>query len=343
MKLDLDADLTALLPNLPPILARGNARDSALYFRQLYQLLHAGVSISAALSALEEVAPSHALRAASREMRRRIDGKTTWAQAMRECQRQFPGQFSDLTIALIEAAEIAGFLPQACLSIAKFAEDDYAVQQKIKVESYYPKFLLFFSTLVVPIPIRIGFLGQNYIIDMTAQIVIIGTLWGIWKAANYAWPYLQGSEFQLKIDRFRLGLPLVGKTIRGFAFAKFCRVLAMSNTAGVNWTQGVELAAIACGNTALRDDLLPACARLQGGHTLTQALQMTGEVPAAMLPLLHSGEMSGELSSQLDSIAVFLESDAKMALHQSVVALCLAIFLLVAIKIGIQVVQFHAR
>ncbi len=317
-----------------PLFLRARADQTSFYFRQLHALLRAGIGLSLALSTLSEQKASPALRRASAEMSRRVSAGQPWHQAM----RNYPGLFSEMTISMVEAAEAGGFLERACLILADNAEREYQIYQIIKRDAWYPKLLLFFSTVVVPLPLPLGF----YLLGATEQIFIIVGVWGVWRAANFLWPVgARGGAVRLWIDGVRLKTPLAGKTIRALAVAKFCRFLGMSYAAGISLPRGVTLAASACGNGVIAQKIAAIIPMLERGCSLTEALVTTGEIPTTTVPLLQSGEISGDLDAQLQAAARFLETEAETALRQTVIALAMAIFLLVAAKIGAQVIQFH--
>jgi type IV pilus assembly protein PilC len=317
------------------------ARDDhkSRYFQQLHALLNAGVGLSFALSSLGEQAPTASLRRASRDMSQEIAAGSSWTESM----RKYPGLFSVMTIALVEAAEAAGFLEKACLMLARDAERDYLIHQTIKKETWYSK-LLFFISLLLPIPIKVGTGAMSFILWPPHQIIFTGVVWLLWVAANYFWPIgARGGQGRYWLDDRRLKLPIAGKIVRGFAVAKFCRYLGMSYAAGLSFPRGVSLGAAACGNVVIAQKLQATTRALEKGETVVSALVASGELPGNVVPLLHSGEASGDFDTQLQTAARFLETDAETALHQTMVALSMLIFLLVAIKIGTMVIQFHLK
>ncbi len=250
--------------------------------------------------------------------------------------------FFALTVSVIAAAEAGGFLEHACLLLAQNAEREYQIHQAIKREAWYPKLLLFFSTVIVPLPLRLNLGGTVVSLEMIDQLLIIVVVWGLWKGANFLWPVgACGGPMRYRIDALRLKMPWAGKTIRALAAAKFCHFLGLCYAAGLSLPRGVSLAAAACGNVVIAQNIAAIIPALERGSSLSEALISTGEIPITTVPLLQSGEISGELDAQLQAAARFLEMDAETAMRQTVLALGVAIFLLVAVKIGAQVIQFY--
>ncbi|MBW3638032.1 MAG: type II secretion system F family protein, partial [Armatimonadetes bacterium] len=132
-----------------------------------------------------------------------------------------------------------------------------------------------------------------------------------------------------------------GKVTRAFATAKFSRALGALFGAGVGTGESVRLASDACGNAAIAREALATIPRLEHVERLTDCLASTKQFPSTVLQVMHVGEESGSLDEQLDKAADFLESDAELAVKQSVQVLGIVVFLIIAIRIGIQMGQFY--
>ncbi len=316
---------------------RASSQHAALYFRQMYALLDAGVTLAAALEEMSRRAPNRALREASTEMSRQAASGQPWAQAM----RAYPGLFSELAIGVISVGEINGSLGRMCLHLSQYAEAEYHIQQAIKRETWYPKILIFVSTVIVPLPIRFSFGGQSYVLDFMDQFLLIAVPWGLWKLANYLWPVgARGGQPRYWIDSLKLGLPVISKTTRSLAISKFCRTLGLLTAAGVGAIRAVEKAADACDNVILADKIRHALPHLERGETLAETLTSTGEFPQFTLQMLRTGETSGAVDDMLQKSADFLETGAQTTLQKSVKVLSVLVFLLAALKIGVQVIQW---
>ncbi len=99
----------------------------------------------------------------------------------------------------------------------------------------------------------------------------------------------------------------------------------------------INIASDACGNEAMARQTRRIIHRLDKGESLTSSLASTGQFPPMALQMLATGEASGSVESQLDKVADFLEADAETAIKQAVQVLGIVVFLLVAIRVGMQV------
>lgn len=328
-------------------LLRANAKEMVLFFRQMHAMLHAGTVLSHALNALAENAANPALRTACREMSPRTASGTPWSETM----RAYPALFSELAIGMISAGENGGFLDRMCLRLAEYAERDYEIQQTIKRETWYPKILVVMSFLIpsiVPLVLAaVGVTGENplwaWLKSIGPPFLVMGGIWWAWKFLDLSSPVLarSGSPRYL-LDRIKLTVPVAGKTVRALATAKFCRALGALQAAGTGLHATITLAADACGNAVIAESARGIIPRIERGEGLTDSLAATGQFPGIALQMLRTGEESGSIEQQLDKVADFLEQDAETTIKQSVKLLGVIVFLLVAIKIGIQVVQFYS-
>jgi type IV pilus assembly protein PilC len=262
--------------------------------------------------------------------------------------RAFPGMFTPLQIGLVNAGERGGFLDSSFERLARYAERDYDLQQMIKKETWYPKLLVLASIFIpaaVPLVLAMVQGGQNpflaWLSSVMPPLVVLGLAYAIYRAANYVSPYAaHQNALKLTLDRLKLYVPVMGKVVRGLATAKFCRALGALTSAGVGMGESVRLASSACGNAAIGLSAIQVIPRLEHGDKLTETLASTGHFPKMVLQMLKVGEDSGSIDAQLDKAADFLENDSEVAIKQAIQVLGILVFLLIAIRIGIQVGQF---
>ncbi|PQV64247.1 Type II secretory pathway, component PulF [Abditibacterium utsteinense] len=332
-------------PIAPQPLLRASSKDLSTYFRQCGAMIHAGTTLGAALHSMGEHAPNSALRSASTQMEARVMSGETLSDSM----RAFPGLFTPLHLGMVTAGERGGFLEEMFARLAKYSERDYDLQQTIKRETWYPKLLIFASILIPSaVPLVLAMVQKTgnpflaWLSQVWAPFFVIGSAVFIYRAVNFASPLAAHySAPKLLLDNFKLKVPIGGKVVRGLATAKFCRALGALYSAGVGPGESVRLAAAACGNAAIAQSAIGIVPRLEHGEKLTTSLASTGHFPSSVMQVMAVGEESGSLDEQLDKAADFLESDAEVAVKQSVQVFSILIFLAIAIYIALQVAQFY--
>lgn len=327
--------------------ARANAKQMSLFFRQMHSMLHAGTSLAQALTIIAQHDASPALRRASYEMHLRTSRGEPWHTTL----RAYPGLFSELMIGMIQAGEAGGFLDRTCLRLSEYCERDYELQQTIKRETWYPKLLLLCSIFipsVVPLVLTsVGVMQGNPLMNWLKSVygpvsLILGATVA-WKVAAYFAPLLDHKKtLRASVDQLKLLVPIMGKTVRALATAKFSRALGATYAAGMAPHMSIRIAANACGNEAIAQSAMSIIPRVERGEPLTDALASTGHFQAVVLQMLRTGEESGKIDEQLDKVADFLETDAETTIKQSVKVLGIVAFLLVALNIGAFVINFYS-
>jgi type II secretory pathway component PulF len=318
--------------------SRASAQQVSLFFRQMHAMLHAGTSLARALETCALHGASAPLRRASARMASQAGQGVPWSDSL----RGYPGLFSPLAAGLVSLGEGSGRLDLACLRLSEYYERDYAIQQAIKRETWYPKLLLGCAIFVPSVvPLVLGGLGAWWA-SIAPTLLLLGGLSLGWKAISWAAP-LAGHEWswRLAVDRLKLRFPVAGKVVRAFASAKFCRGLGAAYGAGMRPQKALRLAADAAGNEVLRLESEKAGRQVEEGTSLSGALAGTGFLPPVALQMLATGEQAGRVDEQLEKVADFLEGDAETAVRQAVKALGVAVLLFVGLRIGRQVVAFY--
>ena len=323
---------------------RASSQDLSNFFRQLAALMHAGTGIGAALQTLAENAGNASLRSACAQMGRRAQAGEPLSQSM----RAFPGLFSPLMVGITSAGERGGFLERSFERLADYSERDYNLDQSIKRETWYPKLIVFCAILipgVVPLVLQ-GF--GAFLAQVGPPLMLIALLFVAWKAWQFARPAIAASVENFKVgnfsptktyDEIKLVIPVIGKTARALASAKFCRALGALYSAGVGPSEAVRLGAQACGNRAVAERALATIPRLNAGEPLTQCMKETRVFNPLALQMMRVGEESGDLDTQLDKAADFLETNAETTIKQAVPVLGIVAFLCVAAYVGSIVVS----
>jgi type II secretory pathway component PulF len=328
---------------LPPrYFLRANSKDMALFFRQMHAMLNSGTSLAHALNTMATNAPSHALQTACAEMNPRVSSGTPLSELM----KSYPGIFSPLMTGMMHAGEVGGFLDKMCLRLSEYAERDYEIQQTIKRETWYPKLLLcgsFLIPAVVPAAIAwfqggnaLAALARALMLPATVALVVILAV----RFKNYLAPLFKYiAPLTYAIDQIKLLVPIAGKTTRALSTAKFCRALGALQAAGMGVQQTINLSADACGNAVIAENSRKIISLLEGGATMTDALESTRQFPGIAIQMMRTGEATGDFDEQLEKVADFLEADAETTIKQSVVVLGIVIFLFMAVYIGMTVIR----
>src|SRR5690606_28203383 len=102
----------------------------------------------------------------------------------------------------------------------------------------------------------------------------------IWNFRNYLSPLFKHiTPLVYIVDQIKLLIPVAGKTARSLATAKFCRALGALQAAGMGVQQTINLSADACGNAVIAETSRKAIKQIEGGASITDALEATRQFP----------------------------------------------------------------
>ena len=128
------SDITAILGSKYQSKVFLSVEEQARMFRQIAELLRAGVSVNYIIQALGEEAPKK-LKPVYEGLLERLNAGVPFSEAL----KSFGGAFDKTSHAYIESGEVAGTLGETMDLLAKSMERRAAVKSKIKGVTAYPK------------------------------------------------------------------------------------------------------------------------------------------------------------------------------------------------------------
>ena len=294
--------------------------DLALLTRQLATLIHAGLPLEEALSAVtaqsEKTAVSNVLAA--------VRNRVTEGHALATALSAFPRAFPELFRATVAAGERSGHLGHVLEQLADYTEARQASRQKIQLALVYPMILMFASVAivgfllgyVVPDVVKIFINSGQPLPPLTQAMIAMSNglrrygwlllmlLMAGTGAARWA---LRQPRLKLRWHVLQLNLPLVGPVLRAMEAARFASTLAILGKSAVPLVDALEISATVIANLAIRQRMLDVARSVREGGTLARGLERSGDIPPMMLHLIASGERAGELDSLLARAAELQE------------------------------------
>jgi len=123
------------------------------------------------------------------------------------------------------------------------------------------------------------------------------------------------------LERAALRLPAVGPILSMSAQARFVSGMATLLGAGVDAVTSLGLAAGATGSPRLEARLHAAGARVAGGSTLAEALQVIDDLHPLVRSMVRLGERSGALDESLDTAVGFFAAELPRRIKQGLALL----------------------
>ncbi len=308
-------------------LRRAPVRERLAFFRAYAALEGAGVDFSAAFELLIEQARTARFKEALRYVRSEVErlGEKLWAAMSHR-----PDDFTDLEVAMVAAGEEAGNRAEIFDRLATFLERDERFRKQLGAALFYPAivvcvaagisaYVLFavvpqfvalfesFGVRTTPLIDALAFLTR-----LIAQpIVIAGIAAAGTGVACTALYFAQTPHGAVAIDRFRLGIPLVGKLLRKAAIARVSRVLSTLLESGVHQLRALEVAVPVAESPVFAQALDVARQQIASGvsASLEEALAPTRIFEPLSLGFVRIGARTGDVPRMLAKISEYYEDD----------------------------------
>ena len=321
-------------------------RDVGVMYGQLADLLRAGVPM---LRALEIIARS-GMRGQLAEIILELRQDVSAGKTLTESLRAHPKAFSELHVAMVNAGEHAGFLEDVLNDLANFVERQDELRNKVRGAMIYPMLLSIVGLAVVclmlvvvvpnlreifvdvsdmPILTRIVFGASDLLVKHTvlalcmavlAVICIVGALKS--PAGHRLW------------ERWKLKIPILGKTICVVAITRFCRILGTMLTNGVPILTALDIAKDATGSEVLGRSIEEARDAVREGQPLADPLRSSGLFPVEIVEMIAVAEESNQLDRVLVQVANTVEKRTNRQVDTTVRLIEPIILVLMAIMVG---------
>jgi len=313
---------------LPSWMRRVSASELAIFARPLATLIISGVPILRALAVLEDQTEHRFLRETIVDVRKRVEGGSTLAEAL----EAHPRVFNRLFVAMIRAGESGGVLESALERIADQLEKDASLRRQIRSAMVYPSLVIVFAIVVLaalvsflvpvfegifkefggklPGPTQISVsLSHAFthrwfgvlpgIVGIILLLVAIVVAFLRWKSSSWGKPYW---------DRFRLRAPMkIGSIVKEIAVARWARTLSSLTAAGVPLLQALEIVGETSGNVVVENEMGEVIASVKRGGSLSEPISKSKVFPRMVSHMIGVGEETGELDGMLAKVADFYE------------------------------------
>jgi len=285
-------------------------------------MLDAGLPVIRVLEVLSGQARG-SLAARISRMKASVEAGTDLTEAAR---RQ--GIFPQLFLELVSVGEESGTLEQAFAELARYYEFQQRLRRSFVGRTALPALQYVAAVAIISFALHI----INSLNDQPGEL-------GRHLALGYGIPLalILGYFFLLKplgatraVHEVVLRLPVVGNVARSLALARFSLVMQLLLESAVPVTRGIERAAAATGNGAFAARGKRMAAAVEGGTTLTEALQRTGLFPREYVEVVRIAEESGKMSERFGWLAAHHADRAEHAMQALGTALAWLVWVVVA-------------
>jgi len=319
--------------------------DTLLMFtHQLSSMIGAGLPILLSLDILWRHIEDTRMQLVISQIKDRLNRGKSLSQAIAEFPKIFPPMYR----ALLSVAETGGGLVPILKKLVEYLTIQKQVISKIKRASTYPLTVLGFAigvvilmlTFVVPtfqkvftkLRIELPALTQ-LVLKVSALtrslyfwivIVVIGV--GVFFLYKL---FTSRPGLRLKMDRWKLKLPLLGKVFYLASISRFVRSLGLLLGAGLSASKSMKIAKATAINKHIERSLDWVEKRIIEGMSFSEAIGETKMFPNVLVEMVAVGERSGTLVEMLEKMAVHFEEELDFYLNKLLTMLGPALIVLV--------------
>lgn len=321
--------------------------EVAGFIRELGIMLGAGQDLDRALRFLTETAASARLKAVAADLREKVRGGASFAQAL----SLHPESFPELHVGLVQAGEAGGSLGETLDRLGQLLERERALSAQIQSALLYPALLVIAASgsiallLTYVLPQFVPFFAQSGVaLPFSTRMLLaagdglaVGGPWAVLLvlAAILALPRLFADDgWRRRRDRWMLGLPFAGKLIRETVAARFTRTLGMLLKNGVTLVAALAIVERTLGNLEARAVIADATAKVRTGAGLAASLEAAGLFPVRTVHLLRLGEETAQLAAMALRAAEIHEDLVRTRMQRMVALLVPAITVLMGLLVA---------
>ena len=335
-------------PVLPWFRQRVGLLERIQFSRQMHSLLRAGVPVHAAVAGLAGTVRHPGLQAALRRAMEALQAGQDLAGAL----GRSPEVFDVFYVSLVRVGEATGRLDAVFERLAFYLEREKRTLERLRAVVRYPILVLIAvaAALVIinfkvvpafagvyahfgadlPLPTRIVVAFSEFTRHhaglFAAAVVLAALAVRLWLASprgRWWW------------DRWKLRLPFVGPLLYKALMARFTRLFAMAQQAGVPLIRSLEVIAGAVGNRFMEARILAMRTGLERGDSITRTAAASRLFDPLVMQMLAVGEEAGTLDELLAEVARHYDDEVDYGIERLSDTLEPLLTLLVAVVVGL--------
>ena len=327
-------------------------KDLAIFCRQFYTMLDAGVPILTCLKILSDQIQNKKLREAIIKVHEDVETGEVLSDAMRKHKDVFP----DLLISLTASGEASGSLDSVMLRMATNYEKENKINNKVKSAMIYPIVLgcvaiiavVFILVYVMPTFMDI-FEGNGtqlpwstrFLLGLSSSIqnnwIII--LFFIIVAGLSLKIFLKTEQGILIVSKLKLKLPVLKKLNEMMIVSRFTRTLSILMASGLPLIKALEIVSEVVGNRIVESAMIQIRDNVMRGESLYSSMKESDMFPGMLYSMIKVGEETGSLDDILNKTADFYDEELESTIQASVALLEPILIVVMGLVIGFIVIS----
>jgi type IV pilus assembly protein PilC len=286
-------------------------------------------------------------------VRDRVRGGELLSEAF-EAQHVFPKVYTTTLL----AGEKSGNLEEVMARYIAFQRLAVSFRKKLISSLVYPALLV--SMLIVMMGFLITFVVPQFanlykslgaqLPPMTTAMLAIGVnakqyapylLLAVVAAAFFAWRWMKTERGAVRMDRIKLGTPILGQIWLKYQVAIFSRMLSTLLSGGLSLVPALETAGESMQSRLISHGLEGSTREVREGLPLARGLEDSKVFPEMAVEMIEVGESTGALPAMLNSVAEFYEEDVQNALATAMALIEPVILIVMGIIVAFVLISLY--
>ena len=327
-------------------------KDIAIFCRQFYTMLDAGVPILICLDILSKQILNVKLIEAIKSIKEDVEK----GEALSEAMKKYPSVFPSFLISLVTSGEASGNLDIIMLRLSNYYEKENKIMNKVRSAMIYPIILslvalvavIFILTYVMPAFTDL-FEGNGTEIPWSTKLIMnlsngikenwISIIFFIVIISIAFKIYLKTDNGEYIFSKLKLKLPVIKKLNQMIIVTRFTRTLSTLTASGVSLINGLEIVSSVSGNKIAEKELIIVKDKVMRGDSLYASMSDSKIFPAMLYSMIKIGEETGKLDEILNKTADFYDEELDSTIQTSVSMLEPVLIVVMGIIIGFIVIS----
>ncbi|PIT89368.1 MAG: hypothetical protein COU27_00530 [Candidatus Levybacteria bacterium CG10_big_fil_rev_8_21_14_0_10_36_7] len=308
--------------------------DVVLFTRQLSSMILTGLTLIESLNILKSQKNKPEMQKIIEDLIVKISEGSSFSKVLSDHK----DVFSNVYIALIQAAEAGGLLDKILVRLADNLEKSEDLKKRVKSAFFYPAIIISGVLLVIAImnifviP-QLGELYKNLNLDLPVSTKIV---LGISSIFTKFWPVaiivivlgyilflrLKKSDSGIKtIDRLKLKLPIFGSIYTLSTLDEITRTLSLLIGSGTSIVEGLNITSNVANNIHYRNAIKNSVGMVEKGVTLSSAFEYQKLFPPILIQMVKVGESTGKIDDSLLKMSEYFQRDLDLKVRNLTTAI----------------------
>lgn len=324
-----------------------NSKELSLFCKQFSAMLKSKITILNCIEILCVQIESQKLKNILNIIHKELLTGNTFSESLTNHKSSFP----DIFISMITAGELSGNMESVMTRLSEHYQREYKIENKLKSAMTYPIILSIVSTAVVilllikvmptfisiyessniSLPVATTFLLNFSKLIKNSYHIIILIIFLIILALT---KLKKNKIFKLKIDRFKLNIPVYKNMQIKIAASRFTRTLSTLLTNGINLLEALQTASNVTGNAYIESKILEIKEDVRNGISLSESIRQKAIFPVMVHSMIGIGEESGSLEELLDKTAAYYDDETEKAVNKFISLIEPLMIIIMAVLVG---------